>query len=208
MSKLTNANKNFKLVLSSSNPKFNKIDHWLEKESNLYLTEINNKKKKYPKLKRGTIVKVDFGVNPGSELCHTHFAIVISKDDNCSKESIIVLPLTSKPGVGRLPLNNLIKDEIIKKIKEKYTPNPSDIQALTDIISEYKKYKNFSYAFVSQITTISKSRLIYSKNKFDILNKARCSDEILNKIDNEILSTITGINLSSISSKEKIAINS
>lgn len=208
MSKLTNANKNFKLVLSSGDPKFNKIDHWLEKESNLYITELNNKKKRYPKLKRGTIVKVDFGVNPGSELCHTHFAIVISKDDNYSKESIIVLPLTSKPGVGRLPLNNLIKDEIIKKIKEKYTPNPADVQALTDIISEYKKYKNFSYAFVSQITTISKSRLIYSKNKFDILNKARCSDEILNKIDKEILSTITGINLSSVSSKEKIAINS
>ncbi len=208
MTKLTNANENFKLVLISSNPKFQKLDHWLEKESNLYLTEINNKKKRYIKLKRGTIVKVDFGVNPGSELCHTHFAIVISKDDNYSKESIIVLPLTSKPGVGRLPLNNLIKDEILKKIKDKYTQNPKDIQDLTDIINEYRKYKNFSYAFISQITAISKSRLIYSNNKFDILNKARCSDEILNKIDSEILSTITGIDLSSISSKEKITVNS
>ena len=208
MTKLTNANKNFKSVLTSNNPKFQKLDHWLEKESNLYLTEINNKNKRYIKLKRGTIVKVDFGVNPGSELCHTHFAIVISKDDNYSKESIIVLPLTSKPGVGRLPLNNLIKDEIIKKIKEKYTQNPKDIQDLTNIISEYKKYKNFSYAFISQITTISKSRLIYSNNKFDILNKARCSDEILNKIDSEILSTITGIDLLTISSKEKVTVNS
>ena len=208
MTKLTNANKNFKSVLNSSNPKFQKLDYWLEKESNLYLTEINNKKKRYIKLKRGTIVKVDFGVNPGSELCHTHFAIVISKYDNYSKESIIVLPLTSKPGVGRLPLNNLIKDEIIKKIKEKYTQNPQDIQDLTNIINEYKKYKNFSYAFISQITTISKSRLIYSNNKFDILNKARCSDEILNKIDSEILATITGIDLTIVSPKEKVTVNS
>ena len=53
---------------------------------------------------------------------------------------------------------------------------------ITKILNDYKKYKEFSYAYISQITTISKSRLIYSKNKFDIINKVRCSREILNKI--------------------------
>jgi len=192
--KFQNAINNFKLVKASGDEKFDKLDCWLEKESNLYKYELRKKNKNYIKLKRGTIVKVDFGVNPGSELCHTHFAIVLSKYDNVKNDSIIVLPLTSKPGVGRLPLNNLIKNEIIKIIKEKYI-DEKDSSELIDLINEYKKYKNFSYAFISQITAISKSRLIYSNNKFDILNKARCSDDVLNKIDYEIITSITGLDI-------------
>lgn len=183
---------NFKKVKNSSNPKFEKIDNWLEKESILYKAETKNKNKTYIKLKRGTIVKVDFGVNPGSELCHVHFAVVISKNDNIKQETVMVVPLTSKPGVGRLPLNNLIKNEIIKGIKDKHLKD-EDIEDILKIVNEYRKYTNFSYAFISQIRPISKSRLIYSNNKFDIINKSRCSCEVLDKIDKAIMEEITGI---------------
>lgn len=194
--KFNTAFENFKLVKQSEIDKFEKIDNWLEKESRMYKGEIKNNKRNYVKLKRGTIVKIDFGVNPGSELCHTHFAIVLSKFDNVKQDTIVVVPLTSKPGVGRLPLNNLIKNEIINNIKKRRLQiNDEDVTEIHQIINEYKKYKEFSYAYISQIRAVSKSRLIYSKNKFDIINKSRCSAEILEKIDKAIIEEMTGIKL-------------
>lgn len=198
---------NFKYLQDSGIQKFERLDNWLLRESQLYKSEIKPKKKKYIHLKRGTIIKVDFGVNLGSELCHTHFAIVLSKYDNINQETITVLPLTSKPGVGRIPLNNLIKKELIKYIKKKVVASP-DEQELFKVIDEYKKYKDFYYAYVSQITTISKSRLIYPKNKFDIINKARCSADILNKIDDAIIENMTGKEIITIAEKDDFLVKS
>ena len=197
--KIDNATNNFKKLKNSNNQKFERIDTWLEKESNIYLQEVRTHKEKiYHRFKRGTIIKADFGINPGSELCHTHFAIVVNKDDNVKKDTLIVIPLTSKPGVGRLPLNTLIVEEILKSIKKRLkNPNltTEDAKGIFELLNTYKKYKNFSYAIISQITTISKSRIIYSKNKFDIINKSRCSDKILEQLDEAILKNITGIKL-------------
>lgn len=200
--KLDKAFNNFKILKNSEDTKFSTIDNWLEKESNMFLKELAKKESKnFYNFKRGTIVKVDFGINLGSELCYTHFAIVLSNHDNIKQESIIVLPLTSKPGVGRLPLNNLIKNELIKNIKRKMLNkelSQKDIDEITILLNDYKKYKDFSYAFVSQITSISKSRIIFSSNKFDIINKIRCSATILDEIDEAITKSITGIDLESI----------
>lgn len=94
-----------------------------------------------------------------------------------------------------MPLNNLIRNEVLKKIKNKIEDNDltnNDIQELTNLKNYYKKYNEFSYAIVSQITTISKSRIIFSKNKFDIINKVRCSDKLMNDIERELLKYITG----------------
>ena len=62
------------------------------------------------KYKRGQVIKVDFGVNIGSELSHTHFAIVLNSDDSTKNDNITVLPLTSKKGYKRINLGSLIKD--------------------------------------------------------------------------------------------------
>ena len=53
-------------------------------------------KKKYVKLKRGSIVFVNFGVNVGSEISGHHFAVVVNKDDTIYKPFTTVVPLTSK----------------------------------------------------------------------------------------------------------------
>lgn len=203
--KFKKAIKNFKYAQNSGINKFERLDNWLEKESKLYKAETKLKIKRYLHLKRGTLVKVDFGINPGSELCHTHFAIVLSKYDNITQETITVIPLTSKPGVGRIPLNNLIKDELLNYLKKKKITKNLE-KEFTKILEEYKKYKDFSYAYISQITTISKSRLFYSKNKYDIINKVRCSADILNKIDDAIIENITGKKLINLSEKEEILI--
>ncbi|MBE6152664.1 MAG: type II toxin-antitoxin system PemK/MazF family toxin [Firmicutes bacterium] len=190
--------KNFTIVKNSDSEKFKQIDEWLLKESRLYMKEIknNNAPAQYYSYKRGTILKVDFGVNPGSELCYTHFAIVLDKDNKASSDSITVVPLTSKEGQGKILLDTLILDELIKKLSNKVrvANSEADVQKIKALINSYKKYTNFSYAYVSQITTISKSRIIIPSNKYDIIGKSRCSKEILNKIDNEIIKLYTNLN--------------
>lgn len=192
---------NFKSVAKSDNPKFEKIDSWLVNESNMYLKEIkqSNKNRKYFKFKRGTIIKVNFGVNPGSELCHMHFAIVLDVSDNFYKESLTVIPLSSKVGYGRIPLGKIIQDAVLSRLKtvqngiDDQVVSYEDFKMLNDLINTYKKYKEFSYADIAQITTISKSRIIYSKNRFDPINKVRCSETALNLIDQSIINLYTKI---------------
>ena len=89
---------------------------------------------------------------------------------------------------------------------ENPTKNEIDTATAIDLINEYKKYTNFSYASISQIKAVSKSRMIFSNNKFDIINKARCSASILEEIDNAIIKTITGVKLLEIA-PEKVKIN-
>lgn len=85
----------FMEVRNTGIPKFKKLDNWLKKEANIFWNE-NKKKKKYPTFKQGAIIKVDFGINIGSEMCHTHFAIVMNEYDNEKKETITVIPISSK----------------------------------------------------------------------------------------------------------------
>ncbi len=196
--KILEACKKFEKVKNSGVEKFQKLDSWLEREANLYLSEISNKEKKYYKYKKGTIINVNFGVNIGSELCHTHFAIVINSDDNISKDTLIVIPLTSKPGVGKVPLNNVIKDEVVAKVRKKLENDRLTVEdriVIRRLLNSYKKYSEFSYAFVSQITTISKSRIIYSKNKFDVMNKVKCSKKVIEDIDRMIYKVIEGADI-------------
>lgn len=188
----------YKKIQDSGVEKFKNLDKWLERETNLFLGELKNKKRKYFKYKKGTIIKVDFGINIGSELCYVHFAVVINADDNVGKDSLIVIPLTSKSGIGKVPLNNLIKNEVVKKTKEQLKNkdlSDDDKKEIIRLHNFYKKYSEFSYAFVSQIRTISKSRIIFSNYKFDIINKVKCSSELIDSIDREIFKIIRGINL-------------
>ena len=66
------------------------------------------------------------------------------------------------------------------------------MKEIRNLEKSYKKYTKLSYAFVSQITTISKSRILFSKNRFDIINKVRCSDELMDEIDKQIIKVLIG----------------
>ena len=146
--KIDTACTNFKKVHKSGKQKFKKLDDWLEKESNIFCNEIKQKNYKYPRYSYGQIIKVNFGINIGTEFSHTHFAIVLNTDDTEHTDNLTVLPLTSKPGYKRVKLGNLIKN-----------------------ISSLVKYQNTTYGVIPQITTISKSRILYTNSKH-IWNKA------------------------------------
>jgi len=94
--KIEEACEKYKKIQSTGIPKFVKLDEWLEKESNIFESETLKRNSTYPKFKRGEIIKVDFGINIGTELSHTHFAIVLNSDDTFLNDNITVIPITSK----------------------------------------------------------------------------------------------------------------
>lgn len=150
--------KNYKKVNNSKKRKFNKLDEWLNKESSIFIQETKENGELFLKYKRGQIIKVDFGVNIGTELSHTHFAIVLNNDDTIMTDNLTVVPLTSKDGYRRINLGKLISNSF-----------------------NTTKYKKTTYAYITQIKTISKKRILLNNKKI------MCSNDILEKIDNEII---------------------
>ena len=148
---------NYKIAYNSKSSKFLKLGNWLEKESTIFKNEAKNKTSNKANFKRGEIIKVDFGINVGSELSNTHFAIVLNGDDNNNNvDNITVLPLTSKNGYKRLYLGNILKS------------------------INNQKYNKNTYALITQITTISKKKI------FNNSVKCYCDEKTLDIIDKEI----------------------
>lgn len=147
----------FKKVIKSGVSKFNKLDDWLEKESCIFGNEVKNTKTKYFRYVKGQIIKIDFGVNIGTELSHTHYAVVLNNDDTIMTDNITVLPLTSKNGYKRVYLGNLISDK-----------------------TKSLKYQNNSYGIITQIKTISKKRILLNNKKY------LCDKGTILKINNAI----------------------
>ncbi len=160
--KINYSSKNYKYVYKSGTNKFKKIGNWLEKESNIFKKETENTEYKMPSFKRRDIIKVDFGINVGSELSNTHFAIVLNSDDNNSADNVTVIPLSSKPGYKRIDVGNILKD-----------------------FKKDNKYIGTGYALITQIRTISKKRI------FNTRIKSRCSPKTFSIVMNEIINYFT-----------------
>ena len=164
LEKIENACDCYKWVYNQNKPKFLKLDEWLDKESAIFENEVLNNVSNFPKFKRGQIIKVDFGINIGSELSHTHFAIVLNGDDTLKNDNVTVVPITSKKGYKRVSLGKILKN----------------------VAFNTKKYNLESYAFITQIKTISKKRIFN-----DNIKKYVCDDYILDKLDNAIKEYLT-----------------
>ena len=153
---------NYKYTYNTKHNKFIKLGNWLKKESSIFKGESNKKEYNKPNFKQGEMIKVDFGINIGSELSNTHFAIVLNSDDNNNVDNITVLPLTSKPGYKRIYLGNILKPFV-----------------------KNQKYNKSSYALLTQVTTISKKKVF----KNDI--KCYCDKETLEHLKQEIIDFLT-----------------
>lgn len=161
--KIDNACNKYKEVNKSKQIKFNKLGDWLDKESTIYKKEISINKKTFKKLYRGQVIKVDFGINIGSELCYTHFAIVINDNDTIYNDNVTIVPITSKKGNNRINIGKLL---------HKIYPNST-------------KYNLISYVNILQIKTISKTRILQNNKNYI------CNNEIMDKIDNAIITQFT-----------------
>ncbi|TMR80760.1 growth inhibitor PemK [Streptococcus pseudopneumoniae] len=107
------ASKNFEKVHSTfkNNNKFRFSPNWLEKESNLFLSETQNTSKSYNVLKRGSLIFVDFGINIGSELSNRHWAVVLNKNDSPKSRNLTVLPISSKEKKFSVMIDEVIQQK-------------------------------------------------------------------------------------------------
>lgn len=182
------------------------------KNSKLLLSETkeydNQIGKIYKTYKRGTIIKVDFGVNLGSEMSQVHFAIVLNNYDNTKNNVLTVIPLTSKESKFNLDLKDLVIDKLIEKIKKELLKivikeefdfkdrkltieEQIKIKKLYNVLDYYRSNQKNTYACSSLITTISKTRIFKPINEYDFVGKERCSEEVMNKIDKELIEKFT-----------------
>lgn len=123
MNKLTNnlhiAFDRFKKLVNGKKSKFKKLPFWLNYVSWQFEKEDKNKLPNYYyHFDRGSVIRVNFGVNPGSEFSFTHFAIVLDKHDNAKKSTLTVLPLTSKYNKNRYSLGKDVFNQTIAFLKK------------------------------------------------------------------------------------------
>ncbi|MBB1062858.1 type II toxin-antitoxin system PemK/MazF family toxin [Limosilactobacillus fastidiosus] len=186
--------------------KFQFLPSWLDNTSYSYEKEAKgHNPKRYYSFKRGTVIRVNFGVNLGSEFSNIHFAIVLDKHDAPQKRTLTVLPLTSKQKSNRFSLGSEIfnqttillgnmKDRLSKLAKESTSnqnfesSNNIDkaIQELDQVVKLYERYNKQSYVRLSDITTISKLR-IERLNKYDPSGKIRLSNAQMAQISHELM---------------------
>lgn len=185
------------ITLSDMNlpDKFTDFENFKLNESETLLYEVNSKPKKFRRYSRGQIVKVKFGVNIGSEFSGDHYAIAISKGDTMINPVLHVIPLTSKKHNYNIEVNNILyNEEKIEKLNKmlKKGTNNKDIKEINKCIKYYSKRKGkISYACIKHLKTISKLSICKQVNKYDYLDELKVSNEILKKIDKEILKEYT-----------------
>lgn len=119
-----------------------------------------------PYVTRKQVIWVDFGINIGQELNHSHPAIVLYSRPNVG--TVLVVPLTGKP---------------------------NDSPVILDIGS-IKDFEDFSYCKIDQIRAVSKLRIQTKKhedkyyNNFNIKTKKYSNPEVtteqIKMIDNAI----------------------
>ena len=156
------ASKNFEKVHATfqKNNKFRFLPNWLEKESNLFLSETQNIRKDYNTLKRASLIFVDFGINIGSELSNRHWAVVLNKNDSPKSRNLTVIPISSKEKKFSVKIDEVIQSKsdpflisILKKLGFEYFSiihyalteiRPFDLGESEDIYKELlEEYKDF-----------------------------------------------------------------
>ena len=175
--------------------KFTEFENSKLNESETLLYEVNVKPTRFKRYSRGQIVKVKFGVNIGSEFSGDHYAIVISKQDTMLNPILHVIPLTSKKHNYNIELNSLLYNEDeLNNLKELLAKeqDKNNIKKIKKCIKYYSNRKDkISYACIKHLKTVSKLSICKSINEFDYLNKIKISNDLLRKIDEEIVREYT-----------------
>ena len=194
--KLYKAYKN-NIIISDMNllDKFKYFEDSKLDESKTLIYEITKQPKHFKRYPRGSIVRVKFGVNIGSEFSGDHFAIVISKKDTMMSSTLHVIPITSKKHLKNIYIGNILYSQEQIDLLEKKLLDDLDDKKKKQIISSlnyYKKRKDLdSYACIDHIKTISKISICKLINEYDYLPNLKVSSELMKLLDNEIIKEYT-----------------
>ena len=160
-------------------------------ESKTLLYEIQTKPKRFKRYSRGSIVRVKFGVNIGSEFSGDHFAIVVSKKDTMYSPILHVIPITSKQHNKHLNIGTIIyNEEEIERLNIKLNSitDKKEQRKIKKCLRYYKKRKDkISYACIKHLKTISKLSIMKEINEYDYIKSIKCSEELMKRINNAII---------------------
>lgn len=183
------------------NDKFTEFETSKLDERRTLLYEIEKKQRTFKRYSRGSIIKVKFGVNIGSEFSGDHYAIVLSKQDTMYNPVLHVIPLTSDNSQYNLNVGKIIYNEKeINNLKHLYQTKTNNIELnkIKKCLKYYEKNKNRkSYACIKHIKTISKLSIQKPMNEYDYLIKLKISKKMLEKIDYSLVKEYTTLNISS-----------
>ncbi|RIM75501.1 type II toxin-antitoxin system PemK/MazF family toxin [Staphylococcus xylosus] len=218
-SKLNTSNNKLKRAYSKSHSKNMKViymPHWLEFYSSAIHNDVMRYKKRYYKsYSRGTVVYVKLGSNIGSEFSGNHFCVILDKKDNKGKETVTIVPLSSKENTNYLELKKSVLDITAINLKEQIIDTSSKVQALAEkykgtenkfnsedkkllsdlnqkaseletVVGIYSNHKGKdTYANISAITTISKRR-ISKINDSDPTGTVKIEEKDMHEIEEQL----------------------
>ena len=170
---------------STLHGKADKISYWLEDYMHFLDYETSFDVSKYPKYKKGQIVKVHLGFNIGSEEGGLHYAIVIENNNSVRSPVLNIVPLTSvkessdiskiRPDLGQVYLGNELYRLINSKISTLRISINDEIANLKRLISELfseesetSKVENMNQRIKKlekQVETLNKANKEISKMK-------------------------------------------
>ena len=185
---------------------------WLSEYSQYIKQERTFKPQFLKRYKRGEILKVNFGYRLGAEEGGPHYAVVLDKANSPYSDIVTVLPLSSKKPTNKPNKYTLdLGEEIYLLLKYKadnafsrsitnisISPNPAtpgqeisvsveiDYSKTQAILDEINTMKEGSIALISQITSISKMRIIKPLRTTEALSGICLCSDSLDKIDSRI----------------------
>lgn len=202
---LINKNKNKNHYLE----KFQYLPYWLDDVSYYFSLEGNNKLlKNYYYFRRGSVIRVNFGVNVGSEFSNIHFAIVLDKKDSNHKKTLTVLPLTSKQKHARYSLGKEIfkqtitvlkknieeqKEAILKIKREKDACQKKNNEIYNRLIILKDEISKFNQSFDNPEEIEKKSQNISKEISF-LQEDQRINDKLVKLIENELIKKENEVN--------------
>ncbi len=153
--------------------KADKISYWFEDYAKFLDFETSFDTSKFPKYKKGQIIKVHLGFNIGSEEGGLHYAIVIENNNSVKSPVLNIVPLTSvksttdvskiRKDLGQVYLGNELYRLLNAKVSALQTSISAELSSLEKIITSLSIDS-------SQIKT-SKERLNKCKKELEILKK-------------------------------------
>ncbi len=204
------ANRNFKKLKRSGNPKFKNLHTWNYNKSVHLLKEISGKlTRQYKVFKRGAIIYVDFGINIGSEFSMPHFAVVLNKKDHRFNEKLTVIPLTSVKHQHTIELDNTIRDSSLSYLEESIKESATFIYSILLIIDDQNSKNSINIA-EKYLEIIQKEPSIaylqqYTSNKIKTTPDAYSyAKEHLSKVQGKPVNTISDTIINTYATKENL----
>lgn len=156
--------------------KHQRVGSWLKNHSKHINKEEEERNSKIIKneiiYKRGTLIKVDFGINIGTEFSGSHFAIVLNRKDTKNSSNLTVVPLTSKNSKSVL-----IGSDVFTLISEKMKESSDDVNSVINELTVLEKEISRIIGDANEEPMLIKEKII---ERFKAVNEGSKYSDLMN----------------------------